>query len=222
MNMKNNTFNIIIISISVILIVFCSLICLNYMITYKYYIDENFDQKDLIYTYNSYKQEIHIILNYIKIFIIYLLIILLYFINHIIRKLQIENHINLKYKILTNTQETKKQTNGIKKLRNNMFNIIIMSISIILITVCCFAFRNYIIDYKHHIEENFDQNDIICTYNSCKIKMNIILIYLKFFIIYLVVIILYLINRIVKNNKKPLLPNESPCVVEQKKNNRNE
>lgn len=79
MNIKNirneKILYLVIIIVSILLVIFCSLSLLNYMIEYKYHIDENFDHADLIYSYQSRKIEIETIIGYLKVFIVYLIVI---------------------------------------------------------------------------------------------------------------------------------------------------
>jgi cell division protein FtsL len=65
--------------VSISLIVFCFLSLLNYMVEYKYHIDENFDHADLVHSYKSRKIEIETITGYLKVFIAYLIMITSYF-----------------------------------------------------------------------------------------------------------------------------------------------
>jgi len=71
---------------SVLLVVFCSLSLLNYMIEYKYHIDENFNHTDLVYSYKSRKIEIETITCYLKIFITYSIMIAGYFLYRLFSK----------------------------------------------------------------------------------------------------------------------------------------
>jgi hypothetical protein len=72
--------------VSITLVVFCSLSLLNYMVEYKYHIDENFDHTDLVYSYKSRKIEIETITGYLKFFIAYLIIITSYFLYRLFSK----------------------------------------------------------------------------------------------------------------------------------------
>ena len=71
---------------SILLVVFCSLSLLNYMVEYKYHIDENFDHTDLVYSYKSRKIEIETITGFLKIFIVYLIVIISYFLYRLFSK----------------------------------------------------------------------------------------------------------------------------------------
>jgi cytochrome bd-type quinol oxidase subunit 1 len=87
-NKKNKgKFNLIITILSVLLLVFCSLELINYMIEYKYKIEQNFDQSNLVVSYKSRKIEIELIMNYLKIFIAYLLIITGFFMYRLFHKI---------------------------------------------------------------------------------------------------------------------------------------
>jgi len=63
MNTTNKPlFKITIIIITLILIVICSFELFDYMITYKYHIEQNFDHKDIVVTYIGRKTEIELIM----------------------------------------------------------------------------------------------------------------------------------------------------------------
>ena len=64
-------------------------------------------------------------------------------------------------------------------------------LSIILIAFCSFEIINYLIEYKYHIDENFDQSDMIVSYHSRKSEMDLIIISLKVFIVYFIIITIF-------------------------------
>jgi len=72
--------------VSISLIVFCLLSLLNYMVEYKYHIDENFDHTDLVYSYKSRKVEIETITGFLKVFIAYLIMVVCYFLYRLFSK----------------------------------------------------------------------------------------------------------------------------------------
>jgi len=78
MNMKKlsskKIFYLIIVIVSVLLIVYCSLSLLNCMVEYKYKIDENFDDTDFVISHKNRKIEFDMIIGYLKIFIVYLMV----------------------------------------------------------------------------------------------------------------------------------------------------
>lgn len=71
---------------SVILIVFCSFEIINYMVEYKYHIEENFDHSDMVVSYQSRKSEIDLILISLKIFAGYFLIMTIFFFYKLFKK----------------------------------------------------------------------------------------------------------------------------------------
>lgn len=87
MNTKNkHFFKIAIIIITLILIAICSFELFDYMITYKYHIEQNFDHKDMVVSYNERKIEIDMIIIFLKMFIVYLLTIASYFLYKVFSK----------------------------------------------------------------------------------------------------------------------------------------
>lgn len=85
--MKNKlAIRVIIAVITIILIILCATGLLDYMITYKYHIEQNFDHSDLVVSFKERKNEIELITVYLKIFIVYLLALLGYFIYEIFSK----------------------------------------------------------------------------------------------------------------------------------------
>lgn len=87
MNTKNKiNFHLLIAIVSILLIVVCFLSLIDYMVEYKYEIDENYDQTDLIYSYKSRKVEIETITIYLKVFIVYLIVITSYFFYRLFSK----------------------------------------------------------------------------------------------------------------------------------------
>ena len=83
MNLRNlrgkKIFYLIITIVSVLLIVYCSLSLFDCMIEYKYKIDQNFDHSDLVISFKNRKFEFDIIMGYLKIYIVYLLVVTSYF-----------------------------------------------------------------------------------------------------------------------------------------------
>lgn len=87
MNTKNkHFFKFTIIITTLILTAICVFELFDYMITYKYHIEENFDHKDIVLSYEGRKTEIVLIMIYLKVFIVYLLTISSYFIYKIFSK----------------------------------------------------------------------------------------------------------------------------------------
>ena len=87
MNTTNKPlFKITIIIITLILIVICSFELFDYMITYKYHIEQNFDHKDIVVTYIGRKTEIELIMIFLKVFLAYLLTIAGYFVYKMFSK----------------------------------------------------------------------------------------------------------------------------------------
>lgn len=79
MNIANkNFFKYIILVVTLVLVLVSSVELLDYMITYKYHIEENFDHKEMIVSYKERKIEIEKIIIYLKIFIAYFILIIGY------------------------------------------------------------------------------------------------------------------------------------------------
>lgn len=74
------TFNVIMLVITMIFILYSSMFLLNCMIEYKYHIDQNFDHAKMYITYLDRKTELLIVMRYLKISISYLIFIFIYFI----------------------------------------------------------------------------------------------------------------------------------------------
>lgn len=166
--------------ISVILIIHSSLALINYMLSYKYEIDHNFDHSDFMDTYKSRKIEIEIILLYTKLFIGYFSIITIYFIHKIYKK---KDTIN---------------TSG-----NKPIYLGIIFLSILFIALRAFEVINYMLNYKYQIDQNFDQADLTITYKTRKFEIGIILFGLKVFIGYIFIFTIYFIHKLFqKNNTK--------------------
>jgi hypothetical protein len=70
---------LLIVIFSIALIVYCLGELIDCMIMYKYHFEDNFDDVDRTISYDSRKIELEIILNYLKVFMIYLFIITVYF-----------------------------------------------------------------------------------------------------------------------------------------------
>ena len=77
------TFNIVMLVITIIFILYSSMFLLNCMIDYKYHIDENFDHANLYLTYSARKTELLMVMRYLKICISYFIFIFFYFIYRI-------------------------------------------------------------------------------------------------------------------------------------------
>ena len=77
------TFNIVVLVITMIFILYSSMFLLNCMVEYKYHIDENFDRANLYFTYSARKNELLAVMRYLKICISYFVFIFIYFIYRI-------------------------------------------------------------------------------------------------------------------------------------------
>lgn len=73
------TFNLVIVTISILIFVFCVLQLFNYTTEYRDCITTNTEHSDLVYSYKSLKNENGIIMGYLKMFIVYLIVIASYF-----------------------------------------------------------------------------------------------------------------------------------------------
>jgi hypothetical protein len=72
-------FNLVVVIISMLIFVFCALKLFNYATEYRCCITTNMEHSDLLYSYKSLKNENGIIMGYLKIFIVYLIVITSYF-----------------------------------------------------------------------------------------------------------------------------------------------
>lgn len=72
-------FNLIVVTISMLIFVFCALELFNYATEYRRNITTNIEHSDLAYSYKSLKNENGVIIGYLKIFVIYLIVITSYF-----------------------------------------------------------------------------------------------------------------------------------------------
>lgn len=79
------TFNIVVLIITIIFITYSSIFLLNCMIEYKYHIEENFDQANLYLTYSDRKWELLGVMSYLKISLVYSILVLFCFI-YLMRK----------------------------------------------------------------------------------------------------------------------------------------
>ena len=77
------TFNVIMLVITMIFILYSSMFLLNCMIEYKYHIDQNFGHAKMYITYSDRKTELLMVMRYLKISISYLIFIFIYFIYKI-------------------------------------------------------------------------------------------------------------------------------------------
>jgi hypothetical protein len=85
-NRKNNRkFDLIIVFVSILLFVFCSLELCNYVGEYKC-IKTNFNHSELAYSYKFLKTENTMIMGYLKVFIPYLFMVISYFGYQFFRK----------------------------------------------------------------------------------------------------------------------------------------
>jgi hypothetical protein len=65
--------------VSILIFVFCALELFNYTKEYRHCITTNFDHTNLVYAYKSLKKENTIIISYLKVFIVYLIVVTSYF-----------------------------------------------------------------------------------------------------------------------------------------------
>lgn len=79
-------FNLVVIAVSILILVFCALQLFNYATEYRRFITTNMEHSDLVYSYKSLKNENGIIMGYLKMFIIYLIVITSYFSNRLFAK----------------------------------------------------------------------------------------------------------------------------------------
>lgn len=77
------TFNVVMLVITMIFILYSSMFLLNCMIEYKYHIDQNFDHAKMYITYSDRKTELLMVMRYLKICISYFIFIFIYFIYRI-------------------------------------------------------------------------------------------------------------------------------------------
>ena len=76
------------------------------------------------------------------------------------------------------------------------FNIIILIITIIFIACSSIYLLNCMIEYKYHIEENFDHANLYYTYSDRKWELSELMLYLKCCIAYFIFIFIYFIYQI--------------------------
>ena len=79
MSKEKRIFYLVILITSTAFLIICGGALLDLMITYKYTIDQNFDEGNLYYTYEGRKLELDCAMWYLKISIFYLLFMILYF-----------------------------------------------------------------------------------------------------------------------------------------------
>ena len=77
------TFNVVMLVITMIFILYSSMFLLNCMISYKYHIDQNFDHATMYITYSARKTELLMMMRYLKISISYFIFLFIYFIYRI-------------------------------------------------------------------------------------------------------------------------------------------
>lgn len=74
--------------------------------------------------------------------------------------------------------------------------LIISIVSVLLFVFCALSLFNYEVEYKYHIDENFDHADLVYSYQSRKLEIEAITGYLKVFIGYLFVMISYFMYKL--------------------------
>ena len=76
------------------------------------------------------------------------------------------------------------------------FNVVMLIITIAFIVFSSMFLLNCMIEYKYHIDENFDHSNLYFTYSDRKLELLSVMWYLKFCIGYFILILLYFIYRI--------------------------
>ena len=76
------------------------------------------------------------------------------------------------------------------------FNVVMLIITIAFIVFSLMFLLNCMIEYKYHIDQNFDHSMLYFTYSACKLELLSVMWYLKFCIGYFILILLYFIYRI--------------------------
>jgi heme/copper-type cytochrome/quinol oxidase subunit 2 len=192
MNTKiKKLFCLIIFIVSLCFIGVCSLELLDNMITYKYHIEHNINHIDTADSYESRKIEIEIVMNYIKIFIVYLLVIICFFSNNMFKK----------YKV-----RKKEIASHFKKA--GLFNSIITVFSMLMLAFLIVELFIYIADYNSNIRLNIEHKDIIRSYSSHKLEMDLRLAFLKTFLIYLMLVTLYFFRKTITTRWRTINTNE--------------
>lgn len=70
-----------------------------------------------------------------------------------------------------------------------IFNIVVPIITIIFIAYSSFFLLNCMVEYKYHIEENFDQANLYLTYSDQKRELLGVMFYLKISLVYSILVL---------------------------------